>query len=187
MGLQRPFIDFSLAPGAWHGLDVAGNPYAVTEGTAGGTWHQSASIINGVSTLNAPENPVTGLVLDANQTTEVDFGNYCTCGSGGRTLGLWSNPNGKLKLADGATGMNYEFGILDALNLRTANGGNFYLNLANAQDTNYTTFRNWLLGATATNMAYMLSAQLAAMRMDVEAGCVNPNNFYKPFGGTIAR
>ena len=170
----------------WTGLSLADNPYAVTEGTAGGTWHQSASIVNGVPTLNAPENPVTGLVLEANQTTEVDFGNYCTCGSGGRTLGFWSNQNGQLKLSDGATGMNYEFGILNALNLRTASGGNFYLNLATAQSTNYTTFRNWLLGATATNMAYMLSAQLAAMRLNVEAGYVNPNNYYKPFEGTIA-
>lgn len=37
----------------------------------------------------------------------------------------------------------------------------------------YTAFRNWLLGATATNMAYMLSAQLAAMELNVEAGFVN--------------
>lgn len=37
----------------------------------------------------------------------------------------------------------------------------------------YTAFRNWLLSATATNMAYMLSAQLAAMELNVEAGFVN--------------
>jgi hypothetical protein len=39
----------------------------------------------------------------------------------------------------------------------------------------YTAFRNWLLSATATNMAYMLSAQLAAMELNVEAGFVNGN------------
>jgi hypothetical protein len=34
-------------------------------------------------------------------------------------------------------------------------------------------------------MAYMLSVQLAAMRLNIEAGFVNPNNFYAPYGGTI--
>ena len=42
-----------------------------------------------------------------------------------------------------------------ALNLRNANGTNF-------DPSSYNTFRSWLLSATATNMAYMLSAQLAA-------------------------
>jgi hypothetical protein len=37
----------------------------------------------------------------------------------------------------------------------------------------YAAFKNWLLSATATNMAYMLSAQLAAMELNVEAGFVN--------------
>lgn len=159
--------------------------YSVLEGLGGGTWVHSGTSVDGVPT-DPVQNPATNLVLGAGETINVEFGNYCTCGSGGKTLGFWSNPNGELKLNDGL-GMNYEFAILNGLNLRTSTGANFYLNTALPQATNYTALRTWLLGATATNMAYMLSAQLAAMRLDVEAGYVNPNNFYQPFGGTIAQ
>lgn len=166
-------------------LDVAKNPYAVLEGTPTSTaWHQSGAIVNGVPI--GVVNPVTGLNLVAGQTTEVDFGNYCKCHSGGYTLGYWSNQNGQAKLNDGGT-MNPEFTLLNALHLRNANGSDFDLDLVNnTQATNYQIFRTWLLSATGTNMAYMLSAQLAAMRLNVEAGAVNQNNFYIPFGGTIA-
>jgi hypothetical protein len=164
-------------------LDVAKNPYAVLEGTAGGTWHESGAIVDGVPV--GAVNPVTGLNLVAGQTTEVDFGNYCTCHSGGKTLGYWSNINGQTKLNDGGT-MNPEFTLLNALHLRNADGSDFDLDLINnTEATNYTTLRNWLLNGTSINMAYMLSVQLAAMRLNIEAGFVNPNNFYAPYGGTI--
>jgi hypothetical protein len=164
-------------------LDVAKNPYAVLEGTAGGTWHESGAIVDGVPV--GAINPVTGLNLVAGQTTEVDFGNYCTCHSGGKTLGYWSNINGQTKLNDGGT-MNPEFTLLNALHLRNADGSDFDLDLINnTEATNYTTLRNWLLNGTSINMAYMLSVQLAAMRLNIEAGFVNPNNFYAPYGGTI--
>lgn len=41
----------------------------------------------------------------------------------------------------------------------------------------YSAFRTWLLGATGTNMAYMLSAQLAALRLDVTYGYVDGNAY----------
>jgi hypothetical protein len=50
--------------------------------------------------------------------------------------------------------------------LRDGAGNNF-------DPTTYTAFRTWLLNATATNMAYMLSAQLAAMELNVLNGKVN--------------
>ena len=34
-------------------------------------------------------------------------------------------------------------------------------------------------------MAYKLSSHLAAMRLNVEAGFVNGNRIYAPFGGTV--
>jgi len=167
------------------GLDPAGNPFSVTEGNAGSIWHQSASIVNGVPT-GSPTNPVTGLNLVAGETTEVIFGNYCTCHSGGKTLGFWSNTNGQTKINDGGT-MNPEFNMLNAAHLRNPNGSNFALDTVHvSQATNYQTLRNWLLNANATNMAYMLSVQLAAMKLNIDAGYVNKNNFYIPFGGTIA-
>lgn len=170
---------------SFNGLDPANNPYSVTEGTAGAAWHQSASIINGAPT-GSPTNPVTGLALVAGQTTEVIFGNYCSCKSNGRTLGFWSNVNGQTKLNDGGT-MTPEFKLLNALHLRNADGTDFFLDVVNqTQATNYTAFRSWLLNADSINMAYMLSVQLAVMRLNIEAGYVNKNNFYQPFGGTIA-
>jgi len=167
------------------GLDPAGNPFSVTEGNPGGTWHQSASIIKGVPT-GSPTNPVTGLNLVAGETTEVIFGNYCTCHSGGKTLGFWSNINGQTKINDGGT-MNPEFNMLNAAHLRNPDGSNFALDTIHvSQATNYQILRNWLLNANATNMAYMLSVQLAAMKLNIDAGYVNKNNVYIPFGGTIA-
>jgi hypothetical protein len=171
----------------WTGLSVADNPYDVTEGTAGGTWHQSASIVNGVPTLNSPENPVSGLVLTVNQTTEVDFGNYCTCTSGGRNIAFWTGTTGRTKLNDG-TGMASEFKLLNGAYLRRSNGLHFDLNLATAESTNYGILSTWLLGgAASSNIAYKLSTQLAAMKLNVEAGYVNTANVYKPYGDTIAQ
>jgi hypothetical protein len=90
------------------------------------------------------------------------FGDYCTIRPGGRTLGFWSNKNG-LALMTVA-----DFTALTALNLRNANGSarDFTGTLA----ANKTAFSSWLLSATATNMAYMLSAQLAATYLDVAHG-----------------
>jgi hypothetical protein len=40
-------------------------------------------------------------------------------------------------------------------------------------NTAKTNFRNWILSASATNMAYMLSAQMAATYLDVAHGFTN--------------
>lgn len=166
--------------------------YSVTEGFFGGRWVQSGSSVDGVLTSNSPENPITNVVLHAGETINVEFGNYCTCPSRGKTLGYWSNQNGQAKLNDVdtqqayATNMTREFGLLNDLHLRTATGDDFDLNPANSDADNYAAFRAWLLAGNATNMAYMLSVQLATMQLNVEAGFVNPDNFYIPSGGTIA-
>ena len=67
---------------------------------------------------------------------------------------------------------------ITAMNLRNANGTAF-------DPTNYAGFRTWLLNGTATNMAYMLSVQLTAMRLNVEAGFVSGSAYYVPYGGTV--
>lgn len=105
------------------------------------------------------------VTLTANDNKTVTFGNVCLGQGGGKTLGFWSNKNGEAKLNDNG-GMGPEFALLSGLCLRDASGGNF-------DPTTYTDFRTWLLNATAVNMAYMLSAQLAAMELNVEAGYVN--------------
>lgn len=101
----------------------------------------------------------------AGETETCSFGNICLGAGGGKTLGFWSNANGQAVMNDGGS-MEPELAMLRALNLRNAAGNNF-------DPTTYAQFRTWLLSANATNMAYMLSAQLAAMALNVEAVFVN--------------
>jgi len=89
-------------------------------------------------------------------------------------LGFWSNKNGQAVMNDGGS-LEPELLLLRNLNLRDANGAGF-------NPTTYPQFRTWLLSATATNMAYMLSAQLAAMELNVEAGFVSGSSLI--FAGT---
>ncbi len=83
-----------------------------------------------------------------------NFGNVCLGPGGGLTLGFWSNKNGQALIAGD------DLQMLRWLNLRNADGTDFDPN-------DYNTFRTWILSATATNMSYMLSAQLAAMALNV--------------------
>lgn len=79
----------------------------------------------------------------------------------GHTRGFWSNPNGKTLIL--------QHGLLTrlgALSVRAANGSLF-------TTTNYNTYRSWLQGANATNMAYMLSAQVVAMDFNRAVGFVD--------------
>ena len=154
---------FNLAPGY----------YSVTEATPDQTnWVQSAPRVNGV-----PVNPVTGIHVKSGYTKTVKFGNYCKKPSGGRTPGFWSNQNGQAQMNDGGT-MGPELALLVGLNLRNADGSDF-------DPVDYADFRAWLQARDATNMAYKLSAHLAAMRLNVEAGFVSGSAFYGPFGGTV--
>lgn len=89
-----------------------------------------------------------------------DFGNVCLGSGGGLTLGFWSNKNGAALFGSD------DLGLMVSLNLRKANGTNF-------DPASYSQFRSWILSATATNMAYMLSAQMAAMQLNVLNGNVN--------------
>jgi len=106
-------------------------------------------------------NPVT-VSLEPGDCQTVEFGNLCLGPGGGLTLGFWSNKNGQsLFGAD-------DLALMVSLNLRNASGSAF-------DPTGYAQFRTWLLNASATNMAYMLSAQLAAMELNVLNGKVNGN------------
>jgi len=89
-----------------------------------------------------------------------DFGNVCLGPGGGLTLGFWSNNNGRARFGSD------DLALMVALNLRNGTGANF-------NPTSYSQFRSWILSATATNMAYMLSAQMAAMQLNVLNGNVS--------------
>src|SRR6185295_18843174 len=107
-------------------------------------------------------NPVIFL-LPVNGTQNVEFGNLCRGAGGGLTLGYWSNKNG----ANTITTKGLLPGVL-ALCLRTPDGSLL-------GNVNLATFQKFLTGASATNMASMLSAQLAAMHLNVASGGVDGN------------
>jgi len=91
-------------------------------------------------------------------------------------LGFWSNKNGnKIKTGNtsgnGTTLLPAVVTLLNSCQLRNANGA------VHTFTNTYSAFKSWLLGATATNMAYMLSAQLAALKLDVNFGFVDGNAY----------
>jgi len=99
------------------------------------------------------------VTLQAGDHTTVEFGNVCLGAGQALTIGFWSNKNGQsLEIAA-------DFSLLNAFNLVNANGSpkDFLGTLAQNKDA----LNVWLLGANATNMAYMLSAQLTAMVLNV--------------------
>jgi hypothetical protein len=99
----------------------------------------------------------------------VTFGNFAVGGvTNGHTIGFWSNKNGNALMTLAAfTGLN-------GLNLRTANGSDKDFNEATLPNK-IKAYNSWVLSATATNMAYMLSAQLSAMYLNTTLFGLNPN------------
>jgi hypothetical protein len=136
----------------WSTLDPSFNPYTVTEGTPNEpNWFHSTDVSKSVNV--APGSP-----------QHVDFGNYCKVPSGGLTLGFWSNKNGQALITSA------DLLALRNLCLRNADGSNF-------DPTTAAQVKSFLLGANATNMANMLSAQLTAMTLNIRHGFVDPNAF----------
>jgi len=107
------------------------------------------------------ENPVLITLANGDNKT-VEFGNVCLGPGGGKTLGFWSNKNGQALIKSD------DLEMLRGLNLVNSVGNNF-------DPTTNSQVRTWLLSANATNMAYMLSAQLAAMALNVHNGLVSGN------------
>lgn len=137
------------------------NDYLVTESTALETNWRHTTAANDLFTLAEGE------------THSTSFGNLCLGAGGGLTLGFWSNKNGQALTGAG------DMALMASLNLRNANGSNF-------DSTAKSTFKSWLLKATATNMAYMLSAQLAAMELNVYNGFVNGGALVEAPGASSA-
>lgn len=165
-------------------LTVVPDTYTVSEYVGGGTWMQTGNLVDqtgvtGGATATLASDKTYMASVDMNQSVDgLYFGNVCTGAGGGLTLGFWSNKNGSavMKSTDNYAGA---FSMLSGLNLVNANGTAF-------DPSNYTNFRNWLLNATATNMAYMLSAQLTAMELNVRFGYVDGNQLILATGATGA-
>lgn len=137
---------------SWFTLDPAFNPFTVTEGTPNEpNWFHSTPVSQQVT-------------ISLGQTASIDFGNYCKVPSGGLTLGFWSNKNGQALITSA------DLLALRNLCLRNGDGTNF-------DPTTAAQVKSFLLGANATNMANMLSAQLTAMTLNIRHGFVDPNAF----------
>jgi hypothetical protein len=108
--------------------------------------------------FHTTDNPVD-MTLEGGDNKTVEFGNLCVGAGGGLTKGFWSNKNGE-KLGED------DLSLLRDLNLVEEDGSAF-------DPAKYTEVRSWLKQANAVNMAYMLSAQLATMELNVANGKVD--------------
>jgi len=164
--------------GVFTSNDLAPGTYTVSEVAATNGWTETGNTVNQSSTsggANVSLLSFTYTVTIPNDqlstASNLYFGNVCTVRPGGLTLGFWSNKNGQaLETQNDFTSTTSG---LNALNLRNANGTDkdFTDTLAN----NKKALNTWLLSASATNMAYMLSAQLAAVQLNVNHGITNQN------------
>jgi hypothetical protein len=101
----------------------------------------------------------------------LEFGNTCLCPpAGGFTPGFWSNQNGMAVLAANDPGWR---DLLNAACLRNADGSLFQVP-AGSFSSAFDAFRTWLLGSSATNMAYKLSTHTAAAKLNVAYKGLSP-------------
>jgi hypothetical protein len=172
-----PITQATNSSGTTSFTGIAAGSYTVSEGTQ----------VNWIHTTSTSANLTIAGCIDP---TQVSFGNVCigagTSSPGSFALGYWSNKNG-LSMITGSYLCQ-----LNALCLRTAAGGNFDPVTGCPAPTNSqvnsgkTSLKNWLQDATATNMAYMLSAHLAAMKLNVLKGYVDANKLIYAPGTTSA-
>ncbi len=102
----------------------------------------------------------SGIDLGPGDSESVTFGNVCVGEGGGLTKGFWTNRNGQA-LIDAS-----DLDALVALHLVDYYGDAF-------DPVTKEEVKEWLKNAEAVNMAYMLSAQLAAMELNVLNGFVD--------------
>lgn len=103
----------------------------------------------------------------------VHFGNVCIGAGGGKSPGYWGNPNGQALVG------NDDLTAMTALRLRNSSGANF-------DPTTYAALKTWIQGATSTNMAYMLSNHLAAVKLSVLNGLVDADQMVVATGADSA-
>jgi hypothetical protein len=115
----------------------------------------------------------TATVTTVGPTTE-SFGNVCVGAGGGLTIGFWSNKNGQALI--NANDLTF---LKDNLTLRNGDGSEF-------NPTTGAQVKSFVLGATATNMSNMLSAQLIAMELNVRHNFVSGSALIYAPGTTSA-
>jgi len=184
----KSLVVFTDAAGQWQvtttdlGEGNEGATFVACEVIPSADWTQTGPIpgssnVGGTATADAGK-CWTGTVL-ASPVGGLDFGNVCLTGGGGggRTPGFWTNKNGFAAMNDDG-GVAEELVILGSLNLCDGAGNAF-------NPTTYAQFETWMKNRNAVNMSYQLSAHLAAMVLNVEAGFVKSGDIVTWAGGTI--
>lgn len=124
---------------------------------------------NGCMWINTTKPSFTHKLEGGEDYVGPEFGNVCLMpGTGGKTLGFWSNKNGQALIN------STDVIELNKLNLYKPSGWTypkFSSDLATAKSQ----IKNYLLSATAQEMKWMLSAQLIATKLNVLHGFLNPN------------
>ncbi len=138
----------------------------------------------------APTNNTDSGTIPVEGSQNNDFLNYNKAGDiGGLTLGFWSNKNGAIVLTGLAGGpTKTSVGtwptyatFLSGLNLVDGKGNAFN---PTGDYNGLVSFQSWLTGASGTNAANMLSAQLATTELDTTSALQNGMKPYK--GGLLA-
>lgn len=166
------FFETLPANSTWQSTACQGNTSVGPPGTT-----TLAAQLSGASTTCTSLSSASVVTGTNNNIAGPNFGNVCTGGGGGLTIGYWSNQNGQaewvpipyagsLSITSSSTGPNL------------VNGAGTLQNFSSS--SNYSAFRTWLLSATATNMAYMLSAQNAGMWENVFGLTTGPNGTRSP-------
>jgi len=199
-------VTFTAGDGSWsiQGLNP-GTTYSVSE-TLPPDCPDRSHWVETAPAADANGNRGYNGTVTASNVTGLDFGNLCEHpGTGGFTLGFWSNKNGEKAMsgqnAGGQNGAQSDvyplFTTGGALNPPCANGTTISTNCDLAflrrlnlfgettvkkqvqttpfDPTTYPMFDSWILSANAYNMSYMLSAQLAANSLDVRHGSLSDN------------
>jgi uncharacterized repeat protein (TIGR01451 family) len=106
-----------------------------------------------------------GGTVNSDTTDDTASVSVCARIANGFTLGFWSNNNGRAVLC--AHDQEWR-NIANASNLKKQNGTAYTVPLLPTNcNTAQANFATWILAANATNMSYMLSAQLIATTYDV--------------------
>ena len=135
--------------------------------TVGETWTYSLTVTNvqpNYNSLDIHHNTVTATGKDDENNTATNTAEASVLvleRGNGRTKGFWGNSNGMAVLTNADQSYNWVAG-LNALNLRNVNGSDFVLPGATNSTNAWYTLERWLKDSNATNMQFMLSAQLAA-------------------------
>ena len=165
---------------------VPDDTYTVAEVQAGAPWIQTGNTTDLTSSTGSNSVSLSSfvytVVVDGGTTSGLDFGNVCEItNTGGFTLGYWSNKNGKAVLNSNDPAWRT---LLNALNLVRADGLPYDVPSTGFTDA-YKDFRSWLLNATATNMSYMLSVQMAVTRLNIAyKGFDGGATVFDPVSGT---